>query len=85
MPRMLAPRTVNAQKNTKGFYRRKTRGIAWFRDTASECVSRMHDLKTILEAYGHSVTLVREERVGYVIYDDDLQVVAEPFTDTRTG
>jgi hypothetical protein len=73
------------RSGSKGFYRRKTRGVAWFRDTASACISRMHALKTILETYGYPVTLVREERVGYVIYEDDLQVVAEPFTDTRTG
>jgi len=73
------------RSGSKGYYRRHTRGIAWFRDSARECISRMHDLKRILEVYGHSVELVREERIGYVVYEDDLQVVAEPFSDTRTG
>ncbi len=26
-----------------------------------------------------------EERIGHVVYEDDYQVVAEPFNDTRTG
>jgi hypothetical protein len=34
---------------------------------------------------GHSVVMLSEPRVGYVIHDDAFQVVAEPFSDTRTG
>ena len=73
------------RSGSKGYYRRRTCGIAWFRDSADECISRMHILKRILEAYGHSVQLVREDRVGYIVYEDDVQVVAEPFSATRTG
>ena len=73
------------RSSSKGFYRRRTRGIAWFRDTASECISRMHELKRILEAYGYHVDVIREDRIGYVVYEDDLQVIAEPFSDTRTN
>jgi hypothetical protein len=73
------------RSGSKGYYRRNTKGIAWFRDSASECLSRMHHLKRILETYGHPVEVVREERIGYIVYEDALQVVAEPFSDTRTG
>lgn len=37
------------RSRSKGFYRRKTRGIAWFKATASEHLARMHGLKEILE------------------------------------
>ena len=70
---------------SKGYDRRKTRGIAWFRDTATECIARMHQLKRLLEGNGYQVELVREDRLGYIVYEDALQVVAEPFSDTRTG
>jgi hypothetical protein len=70
---------------SKGFYRRATRGIAWFRDTATDCAARMHQLRDILEAHGHHVSMIRETRIGYVVYEDDFQVVAEPFADTQTG
>jgi hypothetical protein len=60
-------------------------GIAWFKDTATEHLVRMHEIKNILEGYGHPVVLLSEARVGYVIYDDTFQVVAEPFADTQTG
>jgi hypothetical protein len=78
------PTRFNRTKS-KGFYRRKTRGIAWFKDTAMEHLARMHEVRNILERYGHPVVLLSEARVGYVIYDDAFQVVAEPFTDTQTG
>lgn len=70
---------------SKGFYRRNTRGIAWFKDTATEHLTRMHQIKGVLERYGHPVVMISESRVGYVIYDDEFQVVAEPFSDTQTG
>ena len=79
-----APDRFNRTRS-KGYYRRRTKGIAWFRDTATECVTRMHVLKRILESHGHAVTVVHETHVGYVVYEDESQVVAEPFADTRTG
>jgi hypothetical protein len=72
------PKRFN-RTTSKGYYRRNTRGIAWFRDSATECIARMHELKRLLEANGHLVSMIREERVGYIVYEDDLQVVAEPF------
>ena len=70
---------------SKGFYRRRTRGIAWFKDTATEHLSRMHQIKAVLERYGHAVVIVSESKVGYIVHDDAFQVVAEPFADTQTG
>ena len=78
------PKRFN-RTNSKGHYRRNTRGITWFRDSALECIARMHKLKRVLEANGHPVSVIREDRIGYVVYEDDLQVVAEPFSETRTG
>ena len=71
--------------SSKGHYRRLTKGIAWFRDTATDCIAQMHRIKAVLESNGHHVAMIREDRVGYVVYEDDLQVVAEPFADTTTG
>ncbi len=45
------PTRFNRTKS-KGFYRRKTRGIAWFKDTASDHLARMHQIKEVLERYG---------------------------------
>jgi hypothetical protein len=73
------------RSTSKGFYRRKTRGIAWFKDTATEHLARMYQIKAVLEHYGHSVMMISETRVGCVIHDDAFQIVAEPFSDTRAG
>jgi hypothetical protein len=78
------PKRFN-RTTSKGYYRRKTRGIAWFRDNATECLTRMHQIKYILEANGYRIMLIREERIGYIVYEDEFQVVAEPFADSRTG
>jgi hypothetical protein len=77
------PKRFN-RSTSKGFYRRTTKGIAWFCDSAAECLARMHAVKGILEAEGYVVHMITEERVGYLVYEDDLQVIAEPFADTRT-
>jgi hypothetical protein len=77
------PKRFN-RSSSKGFYRKNTKGIAWFRDDALEYISRMHEIKRVLEANGHMVHILREDRVGYIVYRDDAQVVAEPFADTRT-
>jgi hypothetical protein len=69
---------------SKGWYRRETRGIAWLRESASEQVGRMAELAELVARCGHRVVELRTERVGYVVYEDEAQVVAEPFRDTPT-
>jgi hypothetical protein len=71
------PTRFNRSKS-KGFYRRRTRGIAWFKDSARQ-------IKGVLEKYGHQIVVLSESRVGEVIHDDAFQVIAGPFSDTQTG
>ncbi len=81
---LLTPERFN-RTSSKGYYRRTPKGISWFRDTASEHISKMHDLKRIAEANGYEVAVIQEDRVGYLVHEDEYQVIAEPFADTRTG
>ena len=37
----------------------------------------MHRMKVILEKYGHPVTMLTETGVGYEVYEDEFQVVAD--------
>ena len=69
---------------SKGYYRRNTRGIAWFKDTATEHLARIQEMRQVLERNGHVIEMLSETRVGYIVYEDTFQVVAEPFSDTRT-
>ena len=69
---------------SKGHYRRVTKGIAWFKDSAHEHVQQLFRLRGVFEEIGYQVNIICESRVGYVIYEDEHQVIAEPFRETRT-
>jgi hypothetical protein len=71
------------RSSSKGYYRRNTRGLSWFKDTAVDHLTRMREIRLVLERYGHQVQMLTEARVGYVVYEDEYQVVAEPFAETR--
>lgn len=76
------PDRFNRTKS-KGWYRRETRGLSWLRATAATHVEAFRALAEVVARCGYEVAEVREKRVGYVIYEDEVQVVAEPFRDTR--
>jgi protoheme ferro-lyase len=62
-------------------YRKQNKAISWFKDTAHEQVARIREIVAILENHGIPVRMIKADRVGYVVYEDDIQVVAEPFSD----
>ena len=63
------------------FYRKKSKAISWFKDSATEHLARVRELVAILETYGVPVRMLKARQVGYVVYEDEHQVVAEPFAD----
>jgi hypothetical protein len=64
---------------SRGHVRRTTRGVSWLKDTAVDHLARMQEITGVLERYGHHVQMLTEARVGYVVYEDEYQIVAEPF------
>jgi hypothetical protein len=60
------------------------RAISWFRDSATEHISRMFDLASILEAHDIAVEVIRTARPGYIVFEDEHQIIAEPFSETPT-
>jgi hypothetical protein len=69
----------NLEKPTS-FGRDKLRlGICWFKTAAAEHISRIWQMVQILERNGIYVKKVRTGKPGYVIYEDEWQLVAEPF------
>jgi hypothetical protein len=64
-------------------YRRQQRAISWFKETASEHISKLREMVMILEDHGVVVRMIKVERPGYIVYEDDHQVVAEPFADSK--
>jgi len=67
-------------KKPTSFGRDKLRlGICWFKTDATEHISRIWEMVQILEHNGIYVKKIRTDKPGYVIYEDDWQLVAEPF------
>jgi hypothetical protein len=65
------------------FYRKKSKAISWFKDAANEHLDRVRVLVAILQDHGVSVRMIKVHRVGYVVYEDKYQIVAEPFGGER--
>ncbi|MBZ5645259.1 MAG: hypothetical protein LAO19_21070 [Acidobacteriia bacterium] len=54
-------------------------GICWFKTGSTEHISRIWEMVHILERNGIYVKKIRTDKPGYVIYEDEWQLVAEPF------
>lgn len=54
------------------------RAISWFKSQSKECISRVWSVVHILEENGIPITKITTEDPGYVIYEDEFQVVAWP-------
>ena len=61
------------------FYRKTNRAISWFKDTAHEHLDKIRTLVAILENHGVHVHMLKTDRVGYITYEDEYQIVAELF------
>ena len=62
------------------FHRKPNKAISWFKDTAKDHLAHIRDLVAILQSHGIAVQMLKTDRVGYVVYEDEYQIVAEPFT-----
>lgn len=77
---LVIPKRFNRTKS-KGHYRRSTKGISWFKPSATEHLSKMHRIVAILEDNGHHPNMIKIKNPGYIVYEDEFQVVAEPFNE----
>jgi hypothetical protein len=58
--------------------------ISWFKSDARDHIARIREMQSILEAYGLLTEMIKTDRPGYVVYEDEHQVTAFPFRDTQT-
>lgn len=42
----------------------------------------MRTLAGLLGAHGYTVEMLKTNRPGFIVYEDDAQIAAEPFADT---
>lgn len=57
-----------------------TRAVTWLKVSAAEHVSKMRELAQLLEYKDIAVEELRTLKPGYIVYEDDYQVAAIPFT-----
>jgi hypothetical protein len=62
----------------------KAQALSWFKDTATEHIAKMREFQQVLERYGVAVEMIKSNRLGYVLYEDEFQIAAYPFNDTQT-
>lgn len=79
-----APNRFNRTKS-KGYYRRAAAGISWIKPEASAHIAKMREIAELLKEQGFHVSQLQTRRPGYIVYEDDHQIVAEPFSDTTIG
>jgi len=71
-----------SRSRSKGHYRRYTKGVCWFKPSATEAIRQMRGIAELLSRYGYAVEERRTTRPGFVVYEDEQQLVAEPFSET---
>ena len=54
-------------------------GVCWFKTAATEHLEHIFQMVRILERNGIYVKKIRSDKPGYLIYEDEWQLVAEPF------
>jgi hypothetical protein len=62
---------------------RYEKAVCWFKSTAREQLARAWELIAILERNDILIWTIRSQKTGYVYYEDEAQVFAEPFNDVR--
>jgi hypothetical protein len=62
---------------------RARRSICWFKSGAHEHVKRAWRLANVLKRNDVSVRMIKSQTVGYIIYEDSAQVLAQPSADVR--
>ena len=73
-----APRKLNRSRRPN----RKPKAICWFKPTAVEHIAKARAIVRALQDLGVDVRMLKTDSPGYVVYQDDYQIAAEPFADT---
>ena len=55
------------------------RALSWFKTTATEHIAQARELAAVLDANDIRTEMLTAERPGFIVYEDECQVVAEPF------
>jgi len=65
------------------YYRKRQNGISWFKDSAHEHIRWIREMVALLKRHDVSVRMIKSSRPGYIVYEDEHQVVAVRFADSK--
>lgn len=72
-----------SSSKSKGAWRRNTKGISWFKPQSVEHLTYARELAAILREYGYEIEQRETTEPGKIVYEDEYQIVAEPFADRK--
>ena len=55
------------------------RALSWFKASATTHIAHARELAALLEANDVRTQMLTSDRPGYIVYEDEFQVLAEPF------
>jgi hypothetical protein len=64
------------------YYRKRQNGISWFKDSAGEHIGKVREMVALLKHHDVPVRMIKTTRPGYIVYEDEFQIVAVPFADS---
>lgn len=73
---------IPARLNRSRRPHRINKAISWFKPTATDHISKAREIVAILEEHGEHVRMFTTQRPGYIVYEDEFQIVAEPYAST---
>lgn len=59
------------------------KAVCWFKPSAKEHIEKLREMVWILEANGVFVQMLKTHNPGYIVYEDDYQIAAEPTAHLR--
>ena len=70
-----------SRSRSKGHWRRATAGVCWIKSSAQPQIAKLWELEAVLADNGWVVDVLKSENPGFVVYEVDVQIVAETFAD----
>lgn len=62
----------------------KPKALSWYKDSATKYIQKTREVAELLTKYGIEVEMLKTNRPGYIVYESETQIVAEPYNDTVT-
>lgn len=62
----------------------KPKALSWYKDSATQYIQKTREVAELLTKYGVEVEMLKTNRPGYIVYESESQIVAEPYKDTVT-